>query len=267
MSDIYPAGGASSDGSSPETNASPGGGVRRQAETAKQKLGEAGQALKSEAQTFAQDAKSRASERAGQATTKVGSTIHTFADAIRQAGDNLGEHDQTLAARLVREAADGLEGFSRALAEKRPEEMLNDVRELGRRNPAAFIAGSVLAGLALGRFLRASERNEEADYGGGEYGLTGDAETAVSGSMLGFPDSAEPYEADLGHEEATHVSADSPDVLQEGIVDQQTVAEQASQGIASPAALAEGGDLSSEPPGENIETGQTGARSFPERGL
>lgn len=141
MSDIYSAAGPEPQG---PTSATPeGADGRRPAEVAKEKLNQAGDVLKGEARSFAEGARSQATERAETAKTQVGSTIHTFADAIRKAGEDLGEHDQTFAARLVREAADGLEGFSRALSEKRPEQMLDAVRDFGRRNPAAFVASAL----------------------------------------------------------------------------------------------------------------------------
>ena len=64
--------------------------------------------------------------------------------AIRRAGDELAASDQSPASRLVRQAADGLENFSRSLSDKQPEDLLNSVRDFGRRNPMAFIGGAVL---------------------------------------------------------------------------------------------------------------------------
>ena len=80
-----------------------------------------------------------------------------FASAIRKAGEDLSQHDQSLAAKMIKQAADGLEGVSRSLSDKRPEELLDAARAFGRDNPAAFGAAAVLAGLAVGRFLRSSE--------------------------------------------------------------------------------------------------------------
>lgn len=264
MSDIYPAGGTGAEGSAPATGAGPAGDGKRQTEVAKERLSQAGQALKGEAQSFAQGAKTQASERADAAKTQVGSTIHTFADAIRKAGDDLGEHDQTFAARMVREAADGLEGFSRALSEKRPEEMLDNVRDFGRRNPAAFVAGSVLVGLAVGRFFRASERQMEPDYGS----PMADSEFAEGANLIAAPESAEPMDVDLGDEEPQSLTSGAPDVLGDGIVDQQTAAEQS----ASPAALAEGGDLTPDRRNQSVEGTQGSAPGRPastdiERGI
>ncbi len=141
-----------------DTTTSPDtGGDATRLGQAKQAIGQAGQALKSEAQSFADAAAQRAREEAQRRTETATRTLGDFASAIRKAGDELGQTDQSPAARLVRQAADGLEGLATNLAGKQPEDLLNDVRAFGRRNPIAFIGGAVLVGVALGRFIRASE--------------------------------------------------------------------------------------------------------------
>jgi hypothetical protein len=64
----------------------------------------------------------------------------------------------------VGQAADGLERLSLSLADKRPEELLDGVRDFGRKHPLAFIAGGVLVGVALGRFVRSSEADSAPDF-------------------------------------------------------------------------------------------------------
>lgn len=88
--------------------------------------------------------------------------LQDFAQAVRRASDDLSDRDQTMASQLVRQAANGLESLSRSVGGSTPEDMVNSVRSFGRSNPAAFIGGAVLAGLAIGRFARAS-----AHSGGG----------------------------------------------------------------------------------------------------
>ena len=123
---------------------------------------DAAQAVKQEAASFAEGAREKAVEKIEQQTEAAGRTLGDFANAVRRAGDELARSDQSMATQLVRQAADGLEGFARSLTDKRPEEMLQAVREFGRRNPTAFIAGSVLAGVAIGRFLRSSSPSSQA---------------------------------------------------------------------------------------------------------
>jgi hypothetical protein len=132
------------------------GGSAATGGTAKEMAGNAAQAVKQEAATFAAEAKDKAAEQIEQHKETATRTLGDFADAIRKAGEELSGKDQSMASRLVQQAADGLEGFSRSVSDKRPEELLDAVRDFGRRNPTAFVAGSVLVGLALGRFLRSS---------------------------------------------------------------------------------------------------------------
>jgi ElaB/YqjD/DUF883 family membrane-anchored ribosome-binding protein len=137
------------------------------------------QTIKQEAASFADSAQEKARDRIDQGKEKASSTLGDFANAIRSAGDQLSQNDQSLAGRMVKQAADGLEGLSRSVAQKRPEELLDSVRQFGRTNPTAFIAGSVLVGLALGRFGRASGQHQASstsreipsqDFGGSTSG-------------------------------------------------------------------------------------------------
>jgi hypothetical protein len=129
----------------------------------RRRLDDAGTTLKHEARTFAHVAQDRVRAEAQRGTQAAGRTLGDFANAVRRAGDELGQADQSPASRLVLKAADGLETFSRSLADKDPGDLLNAVRDFGRRHPAAFIGGAVLAGLALGRFARSSDRSNAAD--------------------------------------------------------------------------------------------------------
>lgn len=124
---------------------------------AKQAARQAGEAIKTEAQSFAQTAQERLRGEAQKRTETATKTLGDFAGAIRRAGDELSQNDHSPAAKLVTQAADGLERLSLSLADKQPEDLLNDVRDFGRKHPMAFIAGGVLVGLALGRFVRSSD--------------------------------------------------------------------------------------------------------------
>lgn len=124
---------------------------------AKEIVGQAGHALKAEAQSFASVAQDRVRAEAQKGAQAGAKTLGDFANAVRRAGDELAGADQSPASRLVRQAAGGLESLSRSLQDKEPGDLLNAVRDFGRKNPMAFIGGAVLVGLALGRFARASE--------------------------------------------------------------------------------------------------------------
>jgi hypothetical protein len=177
---------------------------------AKQLLDQAGQTLKTEAQSFASAAGERARAEAHKHTETATRTLGDFANAVRRAGDELAASDQSPASRLVRQAADGLESLSRNLADKEPEDLLNAVRDFGRKNPVAFIGGSVLLGLALGRFVRASEsggrpprlRSDEMTFAE-EDAYDGPSETIGAPPVGAEAGIDQPIESDLGDLSAT----------------------------------------------------------------
>lgn len=119
--------------------------------------------VKQEVATFASSVQDKAQDQIEDKKQIATKTMGDFASAIRSAGEELAQHDQTAVGRVVKQAADGLEHFTRTVSEKRPEELLDTVREFGRSNPTAFIAGSVLLGIALGRFARSSETHKSGD--------------------------------------------------------------------------------------------------------
>jgi len=139
--------------------ASAAGGPERLAATARDLAATATETVKQEAATFADKAKDTVGEQAGKAQTAASQTLGDFASAVRKAGDELAQSDQSMAGRLVQQAANGLEQVSRSLADKQPGELIDTVRDFGRSNPVAFIGGAVLLGIALGRFARTSAPN------------------------------------------------------------------------------------------------------------
>jgi hypothetical protein len=137
--------------------------ILSETESAKHKAAKAREDIQAEAKALGDKAREEAGKRADDLKRGAASGLEDFADVIKNAGKNLEDKDQTAAARIVRSAADGLEGLSRSLSTSSVDDMVSEVRSFGRRNPTAFIAGAVLAGLAIGRFARASDRRNEDD--------------------------------------------------------------------------------------------------------
>ena len=132
---------------------------------AKKIMGQAGETLKAEAQSFASVAGERLWAQADKAAQTATKTIGDLAQAVRRAGEELASNDQTPGSRWAVKAASGLDGLSGALSNRRPEELIDSVRGFGRRNPALFVGGAVLMGVALGRFLRAAEGDARGQGG------------------------------------------------------------------------------------------------------
>lgn len=178
----------------------PQGGDSREA------LARAGETVKAEAAHFAEAARDKAAGKLEGGQAAVSGALGDFAEVIRRAADDLGERDQGFAARMVAQAAEGLQSFSRTIADKRPEEMLHAVRDFGRANPTAFVAGAVLAGLAIGRFARSSAQHE---HGASSAHGAADLDPGVPLDTYETPGVADPYAADLasGFEEPARADA------------------------------------------------------------
>ena len=161
------------------------GGAGAASESPKAMATAAADAVKQEVATFAASAQEKVIGQVDEKKETATETLTQFASAIRNAGDELAQNDQSVAGRIVRQAADGLESFTRSMADKRPEELFDAVRDFGRRNPAAFIAGAVLAGLAAGRFLRSSSA-PDTEHGENLYG----ASSPSTGAWDQRPDTA-----------------------------------------------------------------------------
>src|SRR6185503_12766698 len=60
------------------------------------------------------------------------------------------------AAQYGDKAANGLDRFARYLREQDPKQLLNDVQNFGRRQPALLIGGAFLLGFAGARIIKSS---------------------------------------------------------------------------------------------------------------
>jgi len=78
--------------------------------------------------------------------------VQQTADAIRSAADRLPERPREFAGG----AADALDGTARYLREKRPQDMLSDLKEQAKASPVAFLLAAAAVGFLAGRMLRRS---------------------------------------------------------------------------------------------------------------
>jgi hypothetical protein len=138
--------------------------IANEVDAAKEQTRQTGERLREEASNIASKAKDAVSERAHEGKETVAASMTDFAAAVRKASDELGERDQSMAASLVREVASGLEDASRAIHGRSVGELTRSVSSFARRQPAAFLLGATAAGIALGRFVKATEdRHDDGD--------------------------------------------------------------------------------------------------------
>jgi hypothetical protein len=94
--------------------------------------------------------------------------IEEVASALSRAGEQL-ESQPTLAS-YANQIAGSVSNLATRLRDGSIEELIDDTRQIARRNPGLFLLGGFAVGVALARFLKASERQitgpgeEAGDY-------------------------------------------------------------------------------------------------------
>ncbi len=130
--------------------------LKREADAARASASTAARDIKQGAQSLAQEAREKAGETAEQQKGAVSSLIGDIAEAVNSAAGELGSRDHSAAAQYANAIGSGLTNISQTLDKKSVGEIVSDVTEFARRNPAAYIGGSMLIGIALARFAVAS---------------------------------------------------------------------------------------------------------------
>lgn len=103
--------------------------------------------------------------------------VSEIAQAITRASEQLRDTQPTLADYTSR-LADGVGNLATRLREGSWEALVDDTRQLARRNPALYLAGGVAVGFALSRFVKASGERASS---GREYFAEPTAEQAGAG--------------------------------------------------------------------------------------
>lgn len=122
--------------------------------------------LGQEAASVLDEAKAQGAEVAGAARERVedlaeqgkaagAERAQGLAGAVRHAADDL-EASSPEIARHVRAAADSVEGVAAALRDRSVGDLLSEVGNFARRQPAAFFGTALVAGFAISRFAKSS---------------------------------------------------------------------------------------------------------------
>jgi hypothetical protein len=133
-------------------------------------------------------------------------TIRTFSNDL----DGMAEQRSGLASDAAREVANRVRSFGQQLDGREPTELLDELRSFARRRPGMFLAGSVVAGVVVGRFLRGARDAAQTDSRTGTQPVsTGTAYPSVS--QYGGPtEVAVTPERPLGTSYDTTVTAEAP---------------------------------------------------------
>jgi hypothetical protein len=119
---------------------------------AREKTGE----LRRQAEEAAHGVRDRARSIADQQKHAAAGRVEGVAHALRRASDDLREQGQPMIAEYSRYAAEGLESMAQSPARRDVDDFVGDVEKFARQRPVAFLGGSIVAGVALVRFMKSS---------------------------------------------------------------------------------------------------------------
>lgn len=141
--------------------------VREAAGQAREKAADVAGEAQEQAQQMAGKAKGRVRTQVDERSTEAGERIVAQADDIRTVGQSLREQGSSGAADVADQAAERIERLGGWLRDRDGDAILGEIEDVARRNPWAVLAGSVAAGFAISRVLKASsgERYRERTAG------------------------------------------------------------------------------------------------------
>ena len=140
------------------------------AEAARETVSSAADATRHAAKNMAAQVSAHASDAAASMRDAATEQMDNARDALGDSGDRLAETlrraaqepaEGSVQARVLNAVAGGVSSVADTLHNRSMSDIAADVRDLARRNPAAFAAGAAVAGFLLARFLRASSRSYE----------------------------------------------------------------------------------------------------------
>jgi hypothetical protein len=124
-----------------------------------------GEAMKEQASDFADAAKDAGAHTADRFKEMIETQKHAgahyvggIAEAMRRAAREF-EHDLPIAGTVLRKGASQVDAVSSSVRHGDFDDLLDQAQDFARRQPAAFLGMTVLAGFGIVRFLKSSNRH------------------------------------------------------------------------------------------------------------
>lgn len=125
------------------------------ADTAKDDVPNAGQALKDNVIKFANDAGEKAKGFAEDGKSRAGTALDELAKMLQEAAGTVDEKVGDQYGQYARTAADAVSSFSDSLKAKQVDDVIDDVRDFVKKSPAVAIGTAAAIGFVLARLVKA----------------------------------------------------------------------------------------------------------------
>jgi uncharacterized protein YgiB involved in biofilm formation len=118
---------------------------------------------------------------------KAAENLNQVAGVLRRTSQELASGENQAIAQYAEAAAEQVERFSGYLKNHEVGELVNDLRDVARRQPEMFVAGALAAGFLIGRFLKSSSSQVTgSSYNrGGAYGQANYGQPSTYGAQYG----------------------------------------------------------------------------------
>jgi hypothetical protein len=166
-----------------------------------------GSELKQDAQKLGSVAGDRLTQEADSRKGVIASQARSVSGALEKAADELGGQDTPDWLRSsLQQGAQTLQRLADSVERKDPRQLLNDMNDLGRQHPGAFLGACAVAGFAMARVFKAGAAGAvgtqgtsggygssygSASYGGSGQGGSGYTGAGYAASSYGSAGSAE----------------------------------------------------------------------------
>jgi hypothetical protein len=108
-----------------------------------------------EARAMAGRVTEQLSETAEASVGRGADALGSFVRAMQAAGREI-EPESPALARTLDDVASNVDGFAETIRGRSLSDLVSSAAELARRNPTMFVAGTILAGFAVSRFVRST---------------------------------------------------------------------------------------------------------------
>jgi hypothetical protein len=146
--------------------------------------------LRSEVSNQAENAKDQIRSLAEMGKDRVAEQLDQVARALRGAGETLRSEEQEDASYYTDTISEQMARASRYLRDHEAMDLVDGIERLARRQPALFLGGALVAGLAIGRFFKSSPDGGERRLGEGSFherDSGGGGMPGAGGSGMGGP--------------------------------------------------------------------------------
>jgi hypothetical protein len=135
--------------------------VKAEAEAGKDAVVGAAQHLKEQVTSVGQNVKERTQSVIEDGKERVTSGLDGIASTLEKTTEGLQSSELGQLAPYGERLQDWTQGLSDYLKTANPGDLLHDAEKLARRQPALFLGGAFVVGLAVARFLKSSAARQE----------------------------------------------------------------------------------------------------------